>query len=102
MFLQRTFHKWRQSVCALAWDFLQEQDFTGSNLIRTDHVGKKPVLRGSSVALEVRRSTPLLTANHAGAASARNAPRRGAPPGSRSTLEQIPVREILLLEEIPG
>jgi hypothetical protein len=44
--------------------FLQEQDFTGSNLIRADHVGKKPVFRGancSSMALEVRRSTPLRT-----------------------------------------
>jgi hypothetical protein len=46
--------------------FLQEQDFPGSNLIRADHVEKKPVFRGancSSVALEVRRSTPLWTAN---------------------------------------
>jgi hypothetical protein len=52
-----------QSVCALARDFLQEQDFTGSNLIRTDHVGEKLIIRGSSVALEVRRCTPLRNAN---------------------------------------
>jgi hypothetical protein len=46
--------------------FLQKQDFPESNLIRADHVGKKPVFCGancSSVALEVRRSTPLWTAN---------------------------------------
>jgi hypothetical protein len=28
------------AVCALAQDFLQEQDFLGSNLIAADHVGK--------------------------------------------------------------
>jgi hypothetical protein len=56
----------------------------------------------SSVVLELCQSIPLWTANHAGAASVENAPQRGAPPGSRSTLEQIPLWEILLLEEIPG
>jgi hypothetical protein len=40
-------------------DFLQEQDFTESNLIRTDHVGKHRFF----VALEVCRSIPLLNAN---------------------------------------
>jgi hypothetical protein len=29
---QQTFLKWRQSVCALAQDFLQEQDFMERNL----------------------------------------------------------------------
>jgi hypothetical protein len=56
----------------------------------------------SSVVLELRQSIPLWTANHAEAATAENAPRRRATPGSRSTLEQIPLREILLLKEIPG
>jgi hypothetical protein len=85
--------------------FLQEQDFPGSNLIRADHVGKKTVFRGancSSVALEVLRSTPPWTANPL------EQPLRKIRPGEellrsfRSTLEQIPPREILLLEEIPG
>jgi hypothetical protein len=85
--------------------FLQEQDFPGSNLIRADHVGKRPVFRGancSSVALEVHRSTPLRTANPL------EQPPRKIHPGeellrsSRSTLGQIPPREILLLEEISG
>jgi hypothetical protein len=85
--------------------FLQEQDFPGSNLIKTDHVGEKTIFRGAncySVALEVCRSTPLWTANQL------EQPPWKIPPGeellwcSRSTLEQIPSREILLLEEIPG
>jgi hypothetical protein len=33
LFSQQTFKKWRQSVCALARDFLQEQDFTEMNLL---------------------------------------------------------------------
>jgi hypothetical protein len=46
--------------------FLQEQDFSGSNLIRADQVGKNPVFFGancSSMVLEVHRSTPLRTKN---------------------------------------
>jgi hypothetical protein len=85
--------------------FLQEQDFPGSNLIRADHMVKKPFFceaNCSSVALEVHRSTPFWTANPL------EQPPRKIRPGdellqsSRSTLEQIPPREILLLKEIPG
>jgi hypothetical protein len=32
LFTQWTFYKWRQSVCALAQDSSQEQDFPESNL----------------------------------------------------------------------
>jgi hypothetical protein len=32
LFSQRTSKKWLQYVCALALDFLQEQDFPGRNL----------------------------------------------------------------------
>jgi hypothetical protein len=85
--------------------FLQEQDFPGSNLIRADHVGKKPVFRGancSSVALEVRRSTPLRSANLLEQPPWKIHPGEELLRSSRSTLEQIPFQEILLLEEILG
>jgi hypothetical protein len=85
-------------VCVLAQDFLQEQYFPGSNLITGDHVEKKPDFCGancSSVVLELRLSIPLRTPNSTGAASAEKALRR-------STLEQIPLIEILLLEDILG
>jgi hypothetical protein len=85
--------------------FLQEQDFPGSNLIRADHVGKKPVFHGancSSVALEVRRCIPLRTANRLEQPPRKIHPGEELLQSSRSTLEQIPPREILLLEEIPG
>jgi hypothetical protein len=80
--------------------FHQEQDVLGSNLIRADHVGKKPGFRRancSGVALEVRRSTPLRTVN-----SLEQPPRKIRPGeellrSSRSTLAQIPPRGILLL-----
>jgi hypothetical protein len=32
LFSQQTFEKWRQSMCALLRDFLQEQDFMERNL----------------------------------------------------------------------
>jgi acid phosphatase class B len=32
LFSQQTFQKWRQSMCDLARDFLQEQDFMERNL----------------------------------------------------------------------
>jgi hypothetical protein len=85
--------------------FLLEQDFPGSNLIRADHVGKKPVFHGencSSVPLVVRRSTSLRTANPLKQPPRKIRPREELLWSSRSTLEQIPPREILLLEEIPG
>jgi hypothetical protein len=85
--------------------FLQEQDFPGSNLIRADHVGEKTVFRGancSSVALEVRRNTPLRTANLLEQPPWKIRPGEELLWSSRSTLEQIPPQEILLLEEIPG
>jgi hypothetical protein len=85
--------------------FLQEQDFLGSNLIRADHMGEKPVFRGancSSLALEVLRSTPLQTANLLEQPLWKIRPREELFRSSRSTLEQISPREILLLEEIPG
>jgi hypothetical protein len=68
-------------------------------------VGKKPVFCGancSSVTLEVRRSTPLWTANLLEQPLRKIRPREELLQSSRSTLEQIPPREILLLEEIPG
>jgi hypothetical protein len=86
--------------------FRQEQDFPGSNLIRADHVGKKLVFHGgancSSVALEVRRSTPLRTANPLEQPPQKIRPGEELLRSSRSTLEQIPPREILLLVEILG
>jgi hypothetical protein len=86
--------------------FLQEQDFPGSNLIRADTQGEKnPVFRGakcSSVALEVRRSTPLRTANPLEQPPWKIRPGEELLRSSRSMLEQIPPREILVLEEIPG
>jgi hypothetical protein len=82
--------------------FLQEQDFPGSNLIRADHVVKKPVLRGSSVGLEVRRSTPLRTANPLEQPPRKICPGEELLRSSRSTLEHSPPQEILLQEEIPG
>jgi hypothetical protein len=81
--------------------FLQEQDFLGSNLIRADHMRKKPVFRGenfSRVALEELRSTPLRTLN----LLEQPRPREELLQSSRSRLEPIPPREILLLEEIKG
>jgi hypothetical protein len=84
--------------------FLQEQDFLESNLIRADHVGKKTVFRGtncSSVALEVRRSTPLRTVNLLEQPPKKICPGEELLQSSRSTLEQIPPQESLLLEEIP-
>jgi hypothetical protein len=80
--------------------FLQEQDFPGSNFIRADHVGKKPVFCGancSSVALEVRRSTPLWTVNPLEQPPRKIRPGEELLRSSSSTLEQIPPREILLL-----
>jgi hypothetical protein len=85
--------------------FLQEQDFPGSNLIRADHVGKKLVFRGencSSMVLKVRQSTPLRTANLLEQPLRKNRPVEELLRSSRSTLEQIPSRVILLLEEILG
>jgi hypothetical protein len=70
--------------------FLQEQDFPGSNLIRAHHVGKK------------RQSTPLWTANPLEQPPQKIRPREELLRSSRSTLEQFPPREILLLKEIPG
>jgi hypothetical protein len=70
-------------VCILAQDFLQEQDFPGSNLITADHVGKKPVYRGancSSVVLELRRRIPLRTLNSARVAPEEKALWKEAPP----------------------
>jgi hypothetical protein len=63
--------------------FLQEQDFPGSNFIRADHVGKKPVFLRSKLLQRGARSTSehsSLDCEPARAASAENSPRRGAPP----------------------
>jgi hypothetical protein len=63
--------------------FLQEQDFPGSNLIRTDHVGKKTGFLQSKLLQRGTRSTPEHSSpdcKPAGAASKENSPRRGAPP----------------------
>jgi hypothetical protein len=54
----------------------------------------------SKLPLELRRRIPLRTPNSVGASSSEKALQRL--PSSRSTLEQIPLREILLLEEILG
>jgi hypothetical protein len=97
----KNFLKWRQESPG----FFQEQDFTGSNLIRADQVGKKTVfLRAncSSLALEVCQSTPLRTANPLEQPPQKICPREELLWSSRSMLKQIPPREILLLEEIPG
>jgi hypothetical protein len=83
--------------------FLQEQDFPGSNLIRADHVRKKPVFRGancSSVALEVRWSTPLRTANPLQPLQ-KIRPREKLLGVLEARWSTIPPWEILLLEEIP-
>jgi hypothetical protein len=84
--------------------FLQEQDFPGRNLIRADHGGKT----GFPLSKLLQRGARS-TAEHssqdwepAGAASAENSLGEELLRSSRSTLEQIPPREILLLEEIPG
>jgi hypothetical protein len=59
--------------------FLQKQDFLGRNLIRADHLGKKPGFRGANCSSVVpEHSSP--DCEPARAASAENSPRRGAPP----------------------
>jgi hypothetical protein len=85
--------------------FLQEQAFPGSNLIRADQVGKKLVFQGancSSVVLELRRSTPLWTGNLLEQPPLKIRPGEEFLWRSRSTLEQIPPRKILLLYKLPG
>jgi hypothetical protein len=77
--------------------FLQEQDFPGSNLFRADHMGKKRFL-----AEQIGWSTPLRTANPLEQPPRKIRPKEELLRSSRSTLEQIPPQEILLLEEIPG
>jgi hypothetical protein len=54
------------------------------------------------MALEVCRITPLWTANPLEQPPRKIRPGEELLRSSRSTLEKIPLREILLLEEIPG
>jgi hypothetical protein len=89
-------------VCALARDFLQEQDFTGSNLIRTDHVGKT----GSSRLQRGARSTPEHSSpdcEHAGAASVEKAPVfRGSSVALEARKSKFLSVRSCSMEEIPG
>jgi hypothetical protein len=84
---------------------LQEQEFPRIISSELTTWGEKPVFRGancSRVALEVRRSTPLRTAEPLEQPPRKICPGEELLRSSRSTLEQIPPQEILLLEEIPG
>jgi hypothetical protein len=69
--------------------FLQEQDFPGSNRITADHVGKTGFSR-SKLLQHGSRTPPEQSSLGSKLLS------------SRSTLEQIPLQEILLLREILG
>jgi hypothetical protein len=75
--------------------FLKEQDFPGSNLIRAYHMGKNQFF-----AEQIAPAGALLSGLQTPWSSLRGkfAPERS----SRSTLEQMPPREILLLGETPG
>jgi hypothetical protein len=102
VFSQRAFIKWRQSVCALARDFLQEQDFTERNLL----------YRASSAMLKLRK-TGAFSMEAAPACSHSGEECSGVlqvPRWSRKeplfphvvSSDEIAPQEILLLEEIPG
>jgi hypothetical protein len=85
---------------ALAQDSSRSRISRGAISSELTTWGKKPVFRGancSSVALEVRRSSPLQTVNPLEQPPRKICPGEELLRSSRSTLKQIPPREILLL-----
>jgi hypothetical protein len=81
IFFIRNFLKMAPIRVRFSPGFLHEQDFPGSNLIRADHMGKNGFSQ-SNLLQRGARSTPehsSLDCKPAGAASAENSPRKGAP-----------------------
>jgi hypothetical protein len=85
-------------VCALAQDFLQEQDYPGEHVFRK--FSEAPAEIGTTLEQPHFTYADLFRAGISGGPFFRGF--LGAPVVIRHTLEQIPLREILLLEEIPG
>jgi hypothetical protein len=85
-------------VCALAQDFLQEQDYPGEHVFR--EFSEAPAEIRTTLEQPHFTYADFFRAGIPGGAFVRGF--LGAPAVIRHTLEQIPLREILLLEEIPG
>jgi hypothetical protein len=85
-------------VCALAQDFLHEQDYPGEHVFR--EFSEAPAEMRTKLEQPHFTYPDLFRAGLAGGAFFRGF--FGAPAGIRHVLEQIALREILLLEEIQG
>jgi hypothetical protein len=85
-------------VCALAQDFLQEQDYPGEHVFCK--FSEAPGEMGTMLEQPHFTYADLFRAGLPGGAIFRGFV--GAPAVIRHTLEQIALCEILLLEEIPG
>jgi hypothetical protein len=85
-------------VCALAQDFLQEQDYPGEHVFR--EFSEAPAEMRTTLEQPHFTYTDLFRAGLPGRTIFWGFV--GAPVVIRLTLEQIALREILLLEEIPG
>jgi hypothetical protein len=85
-------------MCALAQDFLQEQGYPGEHVFH--EFSEAPAEMRTLLEQPHFTYADLCRAGLPGGASFQGF--LGAPAVIRHTLEQIALREILLLEEIPG